>query len=918
MDTATLMQTINHDAIPEVLKSRRQWVTWTYQGDVDPKTNKQKKVLKNPHTGGNAQSDNPQTWSTYKHACNAAKQRNHAGIGFVFTDNDPYVGVDLDHCRNKATGEILPWAVEIIQEFNTYTEVSPSETGVKLFMEGDIPSSVKNKSAGIEIYKVGRYFTVTGWHVEGTPKTINYVNGPLENLHTQTKKQVEVTTVPASIIAPATRNSHASEWVETKMQWICEEMDKATDGTLHNRRLELAKLAGGIVALGLLSEQEAEDRLYAARRPEANHHIEREAIRDGIEYGKSSPLSLPQFPTDQAIILKDGIGCCPSCDTPIKPSKFNYYNTEEPGWYCPQCKAPMTWPLSAYTPSQEIVLTHEDVVQTSKSRITDLITKSYFTEAELGNVKPPTWLVKGYIALGEVTVVYGPSDSGKSTFIMDWICRICQHYPAMYVAGEDGSGVLVKRGAWINHYKRGTNGNFNMRNDALDLFDSRAVDAFIQEVFNLGLKVVVIDTLSQCSGAADENGSDMKQVMASLQKIAHVLNVAVIVAHHATKDGSNYRGYSGIKANSYGLISVSKINEVVYLEIERIKNTRPSPKRAFKFVSVETQYRDDDDIPIAAPVLKPAKDVLPGDGLTPQEAELLSTIYEAQQGMEHITLTNLKNGTKWADSVFYKVWKRLARESLIKKIGGKGIKQIGAMLEITIDGETLLRKSGALDEEKYDDEPSTDVLFEINTKLLHGATSHTESTYGVTASTVEQPEVTSELLHSNAQVHAPVEWTSKFDLDGYGVTIPQSEAENDRYSEVLAVTPQSFESNPQATYSCSLVSLDTRGEQVSGAELVRDENEDIDDDDRDFIDRVFGNGSVRRGSGDEQQHTVSDQDSGLAATAHTSQAYSCAEQSIQSSASSSDGVRQANAAMGEREQGDTSEHRAPHNDETVM
>jgi hypothetical protein len=42
-------------------------------------------------------------------------------------------GIDLDTCRDPKTGEIAPWAQEIIDRFQTYTEISPSQTGVKLF-----------------------------------------------------------------------------------------------------------------------------------------------------------------------------------------------------------------------------------------------------------------------------------------------------------------------------------------------------------------------------------------------------------------------------------------------------------------------------------------------------------------------------------------------------------------------------------------------------------------------------------------------------------------------------------------------------------------------------------------------------------------------------------------------------------------
>ena len=76
---------------------------------------------------------------------------------------DGFAGVDLDHCRDPETGTIEPWAAEIVKLFGTYTKVSPSGTGVKLFGRGALPEGVTGRRKGhIEVYGATRYFTVTG------------------------------------------------------------------------------------------------------------------------------------------------------------------------------------------------------------------------------------------------------------------------------------------------------------------------------------------------------------------------------------------------------------------------------------------------------------------------------------------------------------------------------------------------------------------------------------------------------------------------------------------------------------------------------------------------------------------------------------------------------------------------------------
>lgn len=81
------------------------------------------------------------------------------GIGFVFTDKDPFTGIDLDGCRNPKTGEIQEWAMEIVVQFESYTEVSPSGTGLHIICKGKAKKSLKTKH--VEIYSKGRFFTVT-------------------------------------------------------------------------------------------------------------------------------------------------------------------------------------------------------------------------------------------------------------------------------------------------------------------------------------------------------------------------------------------------------------------------------------------------------------------------------------------------------------------------------------------------------------------------------------------------------------------------------------------------------------------------------------------------------------------------------------------------------------------------------------
>ena len=87
------------------------------------------------------------------------------GVGFVFTHDDPYTGIDLDSRHDPATGEIHPNALALIHRFGTFAELSVSGTGIHIVVHGTLPSC--NKKGAIEAYDRGRFFTFTGCPLVG-------------------------------------------------------------------------------------------------------------------------------------------------------------------------------------------------------------------------------------------------------------------------------------------------------------------------------------------------------------------------------------------------------------------------------------------------------------------------------------------------------------------------------------------------------------------------------------------------------------------------------------------------------------------------------------------------------------------------------------------------------------------------------
>ena len=159
------------------MRDLRQWLCWR----LEERNGELTKVPYSPLTGEKAKSTDPDTWAGYKEAVSSYQEHGYSGIGFVFTPEDDLCGVDLDGCLDPTTGEIEPWAQEIIEELDSYTEISPSGEGLHVIVRAGLPEG-RNRKGRFEAYDRGRYFTVTGRHLEGTPKVIEKRQQELERV----------------------------------------------------------------------------------------------------------------------------------------------------------------------------------------------------------------------------------------------------------------------------------------------------------------------------------------------------------------------------------------------------------------------------------------------------------------------------------------------------------------------------------------------------------------------------------------------------------------------------------------------------------------------------------------------------------------------------------------------------------------
>jgi primase-polymerase (primpol)-like protein len=154
------------DQIPAEIRERDQWVNWRRERRRDGKGTK---VPYRADGMGRASSTDPATWSTFEAAVAGVEALPADGIGYVFSADDPFTGIDLDDCLDG--DRLHPEAAAIVLLLDSYTEISPSGTGVKVIVRasknGNTRSRTSNTPWGgkLEVYDQDRFFWQLATHM---------------------------------------------------------------------------------------------------------------------------------------------------------------------------------------------------------------------------------------------------------------------------------------------------------------------------------------------------------------------------------------------------------------------------------------------------------------------------------------------------------------------------------------------------------------------------------------------------------------------------------------------------------------------------------------------------------------------------------------------------------------------------------
>lgn len=158
--------------LPQELRDLHQWLL------AGPNAAGEMKVPMSIDNGGNVcdgSHSNPNTWLDFEYACECALEHGY-GIGCVLTAGDPFTCVDFDvKNANNAPHKPELWTSDddrrrmemLVEDLNSYTELSQSGQGVHVWVRANIGAGVKTK--GVEVYSQLRFIACTGRVVHDRP-----------------------------------------------------------------------------------------------------------------------------------------------------------------------------------------------------------------------------------------------------------------------------------------------------------------------------------------------------------------------------------------------------------------------------------------------------------------------------------------------------------------------------------------------------------------------------------------------------------------------------------------------------------------------------------------------------------------------------------------------------------------------------
>lgn len=589
--------------IPKQLRDAKRWAPWAAPWNAELE-----KYSKVPHRADRVTSglSNGSTvgWVTFDKAL--AAYRAHpdlfAGVGYLMTGHHGVVGVDLDYCVKD--GVVAPWAAEVAAKLDSYTEISPSGTGLHVFLSGDLPEdwSVKlgpkpqdRKQPGIDVYGGGaRFLTVTGAHFAGSPRDLRAAGPALEQLAAQYRKSKDVAKLHV-LPLPDTSDLEVPSASDLDLTYKVADFlrDGPEDGM--DRSNLLIKTGIELASNGLTPEQAF-------------------AFMVDNEHTWETALSKREYDDTKAREYLWTHHCRRGAEI-VEADKV--LTLESFGVLPPLEQAPAVEMMDAETADllglSEIdmfdVLGDEDESPVGRDLGPVGLKKRFQFESLDAFLRrpPPKWIIKGLLPQAALAVVFGPSGSGKTFFAMDMAVCVARGRPwrgvpveaggVAYVVAE-GAGGFVDRAAAYCHQEGIKPGELPLHilADAPNLMQNADVTDLVLALKACGpLSVIFMDTYARVMGNGNENeAQDVNRVVRNCALIHAATGAIVVLIHHSGKDStSGARGSSALRAAADAEVEIKKLNGFRTATITKMKDGADEAVFRFKLQNVVIGWDED-------------------------------------------------------------------------------------------------------------------------------------------------------------------------------------------------------------------------------------------------------------------------------------------------------------------------------------
>lgn len=606
--------------IPAKLRTQKRWAPWRAQWNAGrSKWDKIPVRADMPEIG--LSSASPERWFSYEDALKAHQNAGGmtAGIGFVMTGCKHLVGIDMDNCIDEH-GNVATWAQTIVDTVDSYTEISPSGRGLRVFAEGEIDADWNNHSVGVEVYAghAARFLTVTGRKVAGLPEDVlDATPGSLEGIAEQYRVRVSQASAedkmpPIPLLLP---DESLPDLASLNLPPRAREF--LADGTCDGDRSRVvastavALFSAGLTQAEVLSVLAGNTYAFSV----ALEHRRDDPDRATLYLWKHHVLKAEPLASSRMLTAADFDAFVDSLDVDAADTDTSQAEGDD-AMFGDLGAAP---DAGAKPPAK-------------KAPKFQFIQAAAYAAQE----RRVAWMIPGVLPKAELGGLYGESGAGKSFFVLDMMVALCAASPwwdkqiqrrhrIAYVAAEGAIGVQDRlKAIAIDRGMRLEDLDLFVLGDSPDIMDGETVKDLLRAMSKLGkLDMIVLDTLAQVTPGANENSSeDMGKALHHAKGLHRATGAMVFLVGHSGKDTTRgQRGWSGLKGAmdvqllltrtaTYRAATVAKLKDGEGEGVEFMFNLRS--------VQVGT---DQDDNPISSCVVDPVLDALQLDELRKVQAE---------------------------------------------------------------------------------------------------------------------------------------------------------------------------------------------------------------------------------------------------------------------------------------------------------